>query len=71
MTAHEDDKAFAGVLDFLKETGQQIRQFANGEIFVGPSRRLARLRLKEADRARLLAAEQKRARKAEKMRKQQ
>ncbi len=59
-----DDKTFAGVLDFLKETGQHIRHLASGEIIVGPSRK------READRARLLAAEQKRARKAEKLRKQ-
>lgn len=65
-----DDKTFAGVLDFLKETGQHIRHLASGEIIVGPSRRLARLRKREADRARLLAAEQKRARKADKLRNQ-
>lgn len=67
MQANEDDKAFAGVLEFLKETGQQIRHFASGEIILGPSRRLARLRKREADRARMLAAEQKRARKAAKL----
>lgn len=68
MPAMNDDAAFAGVLDFLKETGQQITHLANGDIILGPSRRLARLRKREADRARMLAAELKRARKADKLR---
>lgn len=70
MTNNHKDRAFAAVvLNYLKQTGQEARLFMGGELRIGPSRRIARIKAKEADAARLAAAEAKRARKADRLRK--